>query len=76
MIFIKKMNFKLTVLGFLLIILLIMVNGVLMEFGLSKSIEVTCNEHYQEADKNIRTNIELLKDVVKNLSIIIFCLKV
>lgn len=39
-----------------------------MEFGLSKSIEVTCNEHYQEADKNIRTNIELLKDVVKNLS--------
>lgn len=35
-----------------------------MNLGLKKSIEVTCTAHYEAVDKKIRSDIELLKQVV------------
>lgn len=68
MIFTKKMNFKLSVIGFIFITLIISINGILMDFGLKKSIEVTCTTHYESVDKEIRSDIELLKQVVSKLA--------
>ena len=68
MIFTKRMNFKLAAIGFIFISLIIMINGILMNFGLKKSIEVTCTAHYGAVDKEIRSDIELLKQVVGKLA--------
>ncbi|CUO72192.1 hypothetical protein [Clostridium disporicum] len=68
MIFTKRMNFKLVAIGFIFITLLIFINGVLMNLGLKKSIEVTCTAHYEAVDKEIRSDIELLKQVVGKLA--------
>ena len=62
------MNFKLAAIGFIFISLIIMINGILMNFGLKKSIEVTCTAHYGAVDKEIRSDIELLKQVVGKLA--------
>ena len=39
-----------------------------MNLGLKKSIEVTCTAHYGAVDKEIRSDIELLKQVVGKLA--------
>lgn len=39
-----------------------------MNLGLKKSIEVTCTAHYEAVDKEIRSDIELLKQVVGKLA--------
>ncbi|MEN8076882.1 hypothetical protein ABFP60_07940 [Clostridioides difficile] len=53
MIFTKRMNIKLTVIGITFMGLLILTNGILMEFGLNRSVEFTYNAHYEDAEKNL-----------------------
>ena len=51
MIFTKKINLKLAIIGITFMGLLIITNSVLMEFGLQKSVEFTYSTHYEETEK-------------------------
>ena len=66
MIFSKKINLKLVLIGIVFMGLLILTNGVLMEYGLRKSVEFTYNTHYKEAKKILNQEIYILKDIAKN----------
>ena len=51
LIFTKKINLRLTLIGIVFVGLLVSTNGILMEYGLKKSVEFTYNTHYKEAKK-------------------------
>ena len=68
MIFTKKINLKLAIIGITFMSLLIITNSVLMEFGLQKSVELTYSTHYEETKKIINNKFELLKDLANILA--------
>ena len=68
MIFTKRMNIKLTVIGVTFMGLLILTNGILMEFGLNRSVEFTYNAHYEDAEKKLNNDVQLLKRIVERLA--------
>lgn len=67
MIFTKKINLKLAIIGSTFMGLLIITNSVLMEFGLQKSVEFTYSTHYEETEKMLNNKFELLKDLADTL---------
>lgn len=68
MIFTKKINLKLAIIGITFMGLLIITNSVLMEFGLQKSVEFTYSTHYEETEKILNNKFELLKDLADTLA--------
>ena len=68
MIFTKKINLKIAVICIAFMTLLVLTNGILMEYGLDKSVEFTYNTHYKEAKKILNQEVYILKDIAKNLA--------
>ena len=68
MIFTKKINLKIAVICIAFMALLVLTNGILMEYGLDKSVEFTYNTHYKEAKKILNQEVYILKDIAKNLA--------
>ena len=68
MIFTKKINLKIAVICIAFMTLLVLTNGILMEYGLNKSVEFTYNTHYKEAKKILNQEVYILKDIAKNLA--------
>ncbi|CAM2078713.1 MAG: bifunctional diguanylate cyclase/phosphodiesterase [uncultured Clostridium sp.] len=68
MIFTKKINLKLVLICIAFMTLLVLTNGILMEYGLNKSVEFTYNTHYKEAKKILNQEVYILKDIAKNLA--------
>ena len=68
MIFTKKINLKLVLICIAFMTLLVLTNGILMEYGLDKSVEFTYNTHYKEAKKILNQEVYILKDIAKNLA--------
>lgn len=68
MIFTKKINIKLAIIGVTFMILLLLTNSILMEYGLEKSTHLTYKAHYKEAQERLSYDIELLKDIVYKLA--------
>lgn len=68
MIFTKKINLKIAFICIAFIALLVLTNGILMEYGLKKSVEFTYNTHYKEAKKILNQEIYILKDITKKLA--------
>ena len=68
MIFTKKINLKLVFICIAFMTLLVLTNGILMEYGLNKSVEFTYNTHYKEAKKILNQEVYILKDIAKNLA--------
>ena len=68
MIFTKKINLKIAFICIAFMTLLVLTNGILMEYGLDKSVEFTYNTHYKEAKKILNQEVYILKDIAKNLA--------
>lgn len=68
MIFTKKINLKIAVICIAFMALLVLTNGILMEYGLDKSVEFTYNTHYKEAKKILNQEVYILKDITKKLA--------
>lgn len=68
MIFTKKINLKLVLICIAFMTLLVLTNGILMEYGLDKSVEFTYNTHYKEAKKILNQEVYILKDITKKLA--------
>jgi diguanylate cyclase (GGDEF)-like protein len=68
LIFTKKINLKLVLICIAFMTLLVLTNGILMEYGLNKSVEFTYNTHYKEAKKILNQEVYILKDIAKNLA--------
>ena len=68
MIFTKKINLKIAVICIAFMALLVLTNGILMEYGLNKSVEFTYNTHYKEAKKILNQEVYILKDITKKLA--------
>lgn len=68
MIFTKKINLKIAVICIAFMTLLVLTNGILMEYGLDKSVEFTYNTHYKEAKKILNQEVYILKDITKKLA--------
>ena len=68
MIFTKKINLKIAVICIAFMTLLVLTNGILMEYGLNKSVEFTYNTHYKEAKKILNQEVYILKDITKKLA--------
>ena len=68
MIFTKKINLKLVLICIAFMTLLVLTNGILMEYGLNKSVEFTYNTHYKEAKKILNQEVYILKDITKKLA--------
>lgn len=68
MIFTKKINLKIAFICIAFMTLLVLTNGILMEYGLNKSVEFTYNTHYKEAKKILNQEVYILKDIAKNLA--------
>ena len=68
MIFTKKMNIKLTIIGVTFIGLLILTNWILMEFGLNRSVQFTYNAYYEKVEKQFNNDVQLLKKIVERLA--------
>ncbi|MEE0933438.1 MAG: hypothetical protein U0L64_10605, partial [Clostridium sp.] len=68
MIFTKKINLRLTLIGIVFVGLLVSTNGILMEYGLKKSVEFTYNTHYNEAKKILNQEIYILRDIANGLA--------
>lgn len=68
MIFTKKINLKIAFICIAFMALLVLTNGILMEYGLDKSVEFTYNTHYKEAKKILNQEVYILKDIAKNLA--------
>ena len=60
MIFTKKINIKLAIIGITFMGLLLLTNSVLMEYGLERSIYFTYQAHHKESEKRLSYDIELL----------------
>ena len=68
LIFTKKINLRLTLIGIVFVGLLVSTNGILMEYGLKKSVEFTYNTHYNEAKKILNQEIYILRDIANGLA--------
>ena len=68
LIFTKKINLRLTLIGIVFVGLLVSTNGILMEYGLKKSVEFTYNTHYKEAKKILNQEIYILRDIANGLA--------
>lgn len=68
MIFTKKINLKIAFICIAFMALLVLTNGILMEYGLDKSVEFTYNTHYKEAKKILNQEVYILKDITKKLA--------
>lgn len=68
MIFTKKINLKIAVICIVFMTFLVLTNGILMEYGLDKSVEFTYNTHYKEAKKILNQEVYILKDITKKLA--------
>ncbi|WP_195515229.1 putative bifunctional diguanylate cyclase/phosphodiesterase [Paraclostridium bifermentans] len=68
MIFTKKINLKIAFICIAFMTLLVLTNGILMEYGLDKSVEFTYNTHYKEAKKILNQEVYILKDITKKLA--------
>lgn len=68
MIFTKKINLKIAFICIAFMTLLVLTNGILMEYGLNKSVEFTYNTHYKEAKKILNQEVYILKDITKKLA--------
>lgn len=68
MIFTKKINLKIACICIAFMALLVLTNGILMEYGLDKSVEFTYNTHYKEAKKILNQEVYILKDITKKLA--------
>lgn len=64
----KKMNLRLALIGIAFVGLLVSTNGILMEYGLKKSVEFTYNTHYNEAKKILNQEIYILRDIANGLA--------
>lgn len=68
MIFTRKMNIKLVLMGAIFIFLLIVTNGILMEYALVKGAEFTYKSYYKERMSKLKTDMDLLQHVIEGLS--------
>lgn len=68
MIFTKKINLKIAFICIAFMTLLVLTNGILIEYGLDKSVEFTYNTHYKEAKKILNQEVYILKDITKKLA--------
>ena len=68
MIFTKKINLKIAFICIAFMTLLVLTNGILMEYVLDKSVEFTYNTHYKEAKKILNQEVYILKDITKKLA--------
>ena len=68
MIFTKKINFKIACICIAFMTLLVLTNGILMEYGLNKSVEFAYNTHYKEAKKILNQEVYILRDITKRLA--------
>ena len=68
MIFSKKMNLKLALICIVFMVILILTNVVLMDYGLRKTIEFTYNSYYKEAEKILNQEIYILRDITAKMA--------
>ena len=68
MIFTKKINLRLALIGIVFMGLLVLTNGILMEYGLRKSVEFTYNTHYKEAKRILNQEVYILKDIANRIT--------
>lgn len=68
MIFTKKMNIKLAIIAITFMILLTLTNGILMDYGITKSVEFTYKAHYKKAEENLENDVNLLKEIVEKVA--------
>ena len=62
------MNIKLVLMGTIFIFLLIVTNGILMKYALVKGAELTYKSYYKERMSQLKTDMDLLQDVIERLS--------
>ena len=68
MIFNKKMNLKIALICIVFMVILILTNVVLMDYGLRKTIEFTYNSYYKEAEKILNQEIYILRDITAKMA--------
>lgn len=68
MLFSKKINVRLIIIAGIFMIIFILANSFFVESILDKSVELTCNVHYNQISSSLEEEINLLKDVTEKIA--------
>lgn len=68
MIFTKKMNIKLAIIATIFMALLILTNGILIDYAITKSVEFTYKSQYKKTEENLKYDINLLDGIIDKVA--------